>query len=485
MRSTFFGLNIGYKGLAAQQRALDVTSHNIANANTPGYTRQDVIMEASPANKVLEGYIGTGVNITNFRRIKEDFIDIQMRTENKALGEWETKDHITSKLEVVFNEPSDSSMRSVLDQFWEAWQTLSKNPESVAARTNVMQRGITLTDTFNHMDTHFVDLQSDINKGIGLKVNEINTQARQIRDLNLQIMKAEAGGQTANDLRDKRDLLLEQLSKNISIDVIEDEFGAVNVSVSGKTLVSRAVLGEIRFKDDNPLDPTSAALEWYEPISNTAQGSVRLSGGVLKGYFDMRDDVIPNYQDKVSLLAKTIAEEVNTLHRAGFGLDKNTGRNFFTATDPLADFSAQNIQVNPDIVGNTNFIAAAVEVADPDDPGADPTVYQGDNTNALAIVRLKNKLTMSNGVASFDDFYMSTIGQLGVQGQETHQMVENRGYLIEQLINQRESVSGVSLDEEMTNMIKYQHAYSAAARVITAMDEMLEVLINRLGIVGR
>ena len=485
MRSTFFGLSVGYKGLAAQQRALDVTGHNIANANTPGYTRQNVIMEASPANKVFEGYIGTGVTITDFRRIKEDFVDIQMRTENKALGEWETKDNLISKLEVIFSEPSDSSMRSVLDQFWESWQTLSKNPESVAARTDVMQRGITLTNTFNHMDAQFVDLQIDINKGIGLKVKEINTQARQIRDLNLQIMKAEAEGRTANDLRDKRDLLLEQLSKNISIDVIEDEFGAVNVSVGGKILVSRAVLGEIRFKDNNPLDPTSATLEWYEPISNTAQGSVRLGGGILKGYLDVRDDVIPNYQNKVSLLAQTIVEEVNTLHRAGFGLDKNTGRDFFTVTNPLADFSAQNMQVNPDIVKNINFIAAAVGVEDPDDPTADPAVYQGDNSNALAIARLKNKLTMSNGVASFDDFYMSTIGQVGVQGQETHQMVENTRYLLEQLVNQRESVSGVSLDEEMTNMIKYQHAYAAAARVITAMDEMLDVLVNRLGMAGR
>ncbi len=485
MRSTFFGLNIGYKSLAAQQRALDVTSHNIANANTEGYTRQDVIMEATPADKVLAGYVGTGVAITDFRRVKDEFIDIQMRTENKALGEWETRDNIISKLEVIFNEPSESSLRSVLEQYWGAWQTLAKNPESTSARTNVLQRGVSLADTFNHLDTQFVDLQVDINKGIGLKVEEVNTQARQIRDLNLQIMKAEASGQRANDLRDNRDLILEKLSKNIAIDVVEDEFGAVNVTVGGKILVSRAVLGEIRFHNNDPLHPQTAQLEWYEPTSDTPQGSVQLNGGILKGYFEMRDEGIPNYLEKVSTLARTIADEVNDLHRAGYALDGSTGRDFFTVTDSTTGLSAKNIQVNPEIVADINRIAAAAGIEDPDNPTGPPLIYEGDNTNANAIAQLKNKLSLNGGTASFDDYYMAMIGQLGVEGQESSQLVENRTYLMEQLVNQRAAVSGVSLDEEMTNMIKYQHAYSAAARVITAMDEMLEIIVNRLGMVGR
>jgi flagellar hook-associated protein 1 FlgK len=477
MRSTFFGLNIGYKGLAAQQRALDVTSHNIANANTPGYTRQDVIMEPTPAQKVLEGYVGTGVTITDFRRIRDSFIDIQMRTENRALGEWETKDNIIKKLEVIFNEPSDTSIRSVLDQFWEAWQTLSKNPESVSVRTDVMQRGVTLANTFNHLDAQFLDLQMDINKEIGLKVNEINTQARQIRDLNIKIMEAESGGHTANDLRDKRDMLVEQLAKNIGIDVVEDELGAVNILVGGQTLVSRAVLAEIQFNNNSPLNPTAATLEWYVPANGTYLGQVKLTGGILKGYVDMRDSVIPAYQAEVSELVKAVAEEVNALHRIGFGLDGTTEVDFFTTTDGSLEFNTKNIQVNSLIQEDINLIAAAAT--------DDPEVYAGDNSNALAIAALKNKLAMNNGVASFNDFYMAIIGKLGVQGQESGQMVANRSYIIEQLMNQRESVSGVSLDEEMTNMIKYQHAYSAAARIITAMDQCLETLIFRLGVVGR
>ena len=485
MRSTFSGLNIGYKGLAAQQRALDITGHNVANANTEGYTRQDVIMQASPALKVLEGYVGTGVDVTEFRRIKDEFLDIQMRTENKALGEWEVKSNILNKLEVIFNEPSETSLRSVMDQFWEAWQVLSKNPEGVAARTTVMQRGVALANTFNHLDAQFCDLQADINKSIEVKVNEINSMARQIRDLNDQIIKAEASGQKANDLRDRRDLLLEKLAKNVAIDVVEDNLGAINVTIGGKFLVSRTEIAEMRFTDD-PLNPIEAELEWCDSFTGDSQGPVRLNGGILKGYVEMRDEVIVNYQEKISALAATIAEEVNTLHRAGYGLDGSTGLDFFTEIDDSTDFSAKNIQVNQEIIANLNCLATASElVFDAEDPDADPVAYQGDGSNALRLAQLKYKLTMSDELASFDDYYRSIIGQLGIEGQEAFQMVENRTSLIEQLINRRESVSGVSLDEEMTNMIRFQHAYTASARVINAMDEMLDVIVNRLGIVGR
>lgn len=482
MRSTFFGLNIGYKALQAQQRALDVTSHNIANANTQGYTRQDVIMSASKPIKVLQGYVGTGVDIVEFRRIRDGFLDNQIRTENKALGEWEVRSDILSKLEVVFNEPSEEAgLRSVMDQYWEAWQQLTKNPESSAVRANVVQRGITLVDTFNHMDRLFHELQVDINKSISIRVDEVNSIGRQVRDLNEQIIKAEAAGQKANDLRDKRDLLMEQLSKIVDVDVVEDEFGAVNVSVGGYTLVSRGYLAELRFTDDD-INPTNAKLEWVDPMSGNVLGPARVKSGMLKGFIDMRDEVIGGsngYISKIGELAAGIAQEVNNLHRQGRDLNGDLGEDFFVTKDPLnPTFSAGNIAVNQNIVNDTNKIAASKNnLPDP--------VIEGDNTNALAIAQLKNKKTMNGGVASFDDFYRSAVGKLGVQSQEAERMVNNQSLLVDQLQNKREGISGVSLDEEMTNMIKFQHAYSAAARIINTMDEMLEVIVNRLGMVGR
>jgi len=482
MRSTFSGLYTGYSGLAAQQRALDITGHNVANANTQGYTRQDVIMQATRALKTVEGYVGTGVKITELRRVKDQFIDIQMRTESKALGEWEVKSDILNKLEVIFNEPSETSVRSVLDQFWESWQTLAKNPEGVAARTTVMQRDVSLANTFNHLDAQLSDLQADINKSLETKTSEINSIACQIRDINGQIIKAEASGKKANDLRDRRELLVEGLSKIVNIDVVEDELGAVNVTIGGRFLVSRTNISQMRFVD-NTVDPTKAKLEWYDPNTDISQGKVNANGGVIKGYLDMRDEVITNYQGKLSKLAQVIAEEVNTVHQAGFGLDGTTGLDFFSMNDDGPDFTARNIRVNQDIIDDLNLIAAAGE-KNPD-PLGDPPVFQGDGSNALLLGQLKNQLAMSAGTASFDDYYRSTLGQLGIEGQEAFQMVENRSYLIEQLINRRAAVSGVSLDEEMTNMIRFQHAYSASARVINIMDEMLDLIVNRLGMAGR
>lgn len=485
MGSTFFGLDIGAKGLTAQQTALNLVAHNIANANTQGYTRQDVIMEASPPVKVLAGYVGTGVEITEFRRIREAFLDVQMRTENKNLGEWEVKNDILGKLEVIFSEPSETGLRSVMDQYWEAWQDLSNNPESTAVRTNVKEAGVTLVNTFNTMDSQFFDLQIDINKGIELKVNEINSTARQIQDLNQQIIKAEGTGAKANDLRDKRDLLLEQLSKLIAVDAVEDQDGAVNVTVGGKNLVTRGTLAELKFTD-NPVDPTQAELEWIDPTSGISQGEARITGGTLKGYLDSRDTVIPFYRNNLDTLAKSVAVEVNTVHRLGYGIDAAYTHNidFFTKIAPADDFSTKNIQVNPDIVNDINKIAAAMDY-DATAVAPDPPVLKGDGANALDLAQLKNKLTMNANIATFDDYYRATIGQLGVQAQEAQNMVDGRTLLIQQIENKRESVSGVSLDEEMTNMIRFEHAYNAAARVINAMDEMLDVIVNRLGLVGR
>ncbi|MDD4049158.1 MAG: flagellar hook-associated protein FlgK, partial [Clostridia bacterium] len=310
MGSTFFGLNIAYKGLSTQQKALDVISHNIANANTEGYTRQSVVAQTTRPMDTANGYIGTGVEVADIRRIREEFLDIQMRTENKSLGEWSTKSDILNKLEVIFNEPSETSIRSVSDAFWDSWQILSKNPESVAVRTTVMQTGITLVNTYNHIETQFKELQEDINKGIAVKVSEINSIGLQLGDLNDQIVKAERQGHSANDLRDKRDLLLEQLSETVAMDVNEDEYGAVNVTIGGKYLVAGTVVSKMAFTD-NELNPTDATLEWCDPLSGISQGKVRLSGGILKGYVDMRDEVIPKYRNNISLVAKTVAEETN------------------------------------------------------------------------------------------------------------------------------------------------------------------------------
>lgn len=483
MSSTFFGLNIGIKALQAQQRALDVTNHNIANANTQGYSRQDVIMHTSVPVKTREGYIGTGVDVREIRRVRDQFIDTQIRTENKVLGEWETKSDILSKIEMIINEPTDNSLSSVMDQYWESWQQLSKNPESAAARGVVVQSGVNLTDTFAQVDRMLSELQADINSGISSTVSEINSLGRQIADLNEQIVKAELDGAKANDLRDKRDLLVEQLSVLLPLDAVEDQYGAVTITAGGATLVSSAYVGSMVFADEGA-DPTQAKLEWVNKYTNDAIGAVNVTGGKLKGYLDMRDQEIAGIRQELSQLAARIAGEVNSVHSSGSGLNNTTGLepglDFFVPKDPAKPFSACNIAVNQAIINDLNRIAASKAFP----------VIEGDNSNALAIAQLKNKLTMNptslnDYRATFDDYYSSIVADLGIDAREAERMSDNQNLLIEQLLNRRESVSGVSLDEEMANMIKYQHSYTAAARIINTMDEMLDLIVNRLGLVGR
>ncbi|KNZ70096.1 flagellar hook-associated protein FlgK [Thermincola ferriacetica] len=481
MRSTFFGLNIGRQALQAQQRALDVTAHNIANANTEGFSRQRAVMATttpfaypSVNRPIGAGQIGTGVMVEEVKRMRDSFIDLQVRQEVNKTGEWETKNNSLQKLEVIFNEPSDAGLRTVLDQFWEAWQELSKKPELEAVRSLVRQRGIAVAETFNHLDRQLTDLAEDLDASVKIKVDEINNIAGQVAALNDQIVRVEVQGDNANDLRDKRDLLLDELSKIVQITVKEDNSGAVTVSIGGRALVSAAGVSKISAVP-NGANNGYVDLQWA--VDGTA---VSIQSGSIKGMLDIRDITIPSYRQQLDDLANALVTSVNAEHVAGYGLNKTAADPHFNFFD-AAGTTAATISIDAAILGDLDNIAAASTAAD---PLASPSVENsGDGSNALNIAELKHQALL--GTATLDDYYRGMIAQLGVEAQESSRMVDNQNLLLSQLENRRQEVSGVSLDEEMTNMIKFQHAYNAAARTITAMDEMLDTIVNRLGLVGR
>ena len=469
MRSTFFGLEIGRKALQAQQSALDVTGHNIANANTPGFSRQRAVMAttdpfAMPAfnRPIGAGQLGTGVEVQEIKRLRDDFIDLQVRQEVNKTGEWEVKQNSLQKLEVIFNEPSDSGLRTVLDQFWDSWQELSKKPELEAVRSIVRQRGIAVAETFNHLDRQLTDLAEDLDASIKIRVDDINNIASQIATLNDQIVRIEVQGDNANDLRDKRDLLIDELSKIIQVTVQENQYGATTVTIGGRALVVESQSFQI-YGDPNGANFGYVDLKWA-----TDNSLVSVQNGAIRGMLDIRDTTVPSYRTQLDDLANALVVNTNLEHSAGFGLDNNTGRNFFAP----AGTDAGTIAVDANILGDLDHIAAASVANAP-----------GDGSNALDIAELKHQNLI--GTSTIDDYYRGMIAQLGVESQESTRMTDNQNLLLSQLENRRQEVSGVSLDEEMTNMIKFQHAYNAAARVVTAMDEMLDLIVNRLGLVGR
>lgn len=467
MVSTFFGLEIGRKALQAQTTALDVTGHNIANANTEGYTRQRAIMTtptpfAYPSvNKPIgAGQLGTGVNVEEVKRLRDSFVDSQIRKESSVTGYWENRKNTLDKLEVIINEPSESGLRTVLDQFWQSFQTLSTRPEDRSVRATVAQRGMAVADTFQHMDKQLVDLQADLNQSVDIKVKEVNNIASQIASLNEQIVSVEASADNANDLRDKRDLLVDQLAKIIDVSVIEDQYGSVSIAIGSRSLVSG--------KNTTQLTTVIAPLTGFFTPKWADGTAVNMNSGELQGLIYSRDTITKDMRDQLNELAGNFITEINAQHQAGYGLDGGTGYNFFAGID------ATTVQVHTDITGDLDHIAAA---------GALP-LAPGDNSNILLLAALKHD-NATMGTATFDDYFRGMAAQLGVDGQAAGRMVDNQGLLISQLTTQQQQLSGVSLDEEMTNMIKFQHAYNAASRVITSMDEMLETIISRMGLVGR
>jgi len=468
MSSTFFGLEIAMRSLRAHQRALDVTGHNVANANTPGYTRQRAVLATTepfpmPAyNRPLTtGQLGTGVTVESILRVRDAFLDTQIRKESLSLGEWEAVEGALQQMEVIFNEPSDAGLSKVMGEFWGAWQELSKNPESLVARASLREQSVTLADAIKHIYVQLDELRSNLDGNVEIKVDQINTIARQIRDMNEQIIKIESTGDNANDLRDKRDLLLDELSKIINSTAVESDKGGVVVYIHGKPLVSDTDITELTTQV-NPLNDGLLDVVWSDDLS-----LVQIEKGNLKGILNARDSYIPHYMNELDSLTSTLITEVNNLHNAGFALDgATTGLDFFTGT------GAADISVNP-VFSDLTLIAAS--------QGGEA----GDGLNALLIGQIKDALTMSGNTATFGDFYKSMIAVLGVESQEATRLVANEKLLVEQLTNRREAVSGVSLDEEVINMLKYQRGYEAASRMVTVMDEMLDRLINGTGHVGR
>lgn len=470
MRSAFSGIEIGRRSLFAHQQALDITGHNIANANTEGYSRQVVrLTETTPfappsfSRPKIPGMIGTGVQVMSIERMKNLFIEEEIRVETSALGEWQTRRDLLSEVELIMSEPSDTGLRSVMDEFWTSLEDLAVNADQGSARSLVAERGAALADVFRHMYGQLSDQQTAINNSVAVKVDEVNQLVNQIANLNDQIVKAAAAGLQPNDLKDQRDLLIRNLSRIVDVQLVEGPLGDVSVTAGGTLLVDGI---QARYLTAVP-DPGN--FNYYEVRFASTTSVVNISGGELKGLLEMRDTVIAGYKDDLNTLAAEIITRFNAQHQAGYDLNGLPGQIFFTGTD------ATDIGLNPALGADVSLIAAA-SAGDP----LVPTPAPGDGDNALAMANLKKQPFLAGGL-SFDTYYQSLISRLGVESQAAEMQVTNQTALVGHLEQQQQASSGVSLDEEMINLVRFQHGYNAAARVVTVMDEALDTIINRIG----
>ncbi len=467
MPGTFFGIEIGVRGLRAQQQALNVVAHNVANAGAAGFSRQEARMEAATAASVpgQAGQMGSGVTISEVRRFRDAFLDAQARNEIAASGRYQTLQKGLDEIQSFFNELSDLGLRVVLDRFWDSLQDLANSPESSAIRGTVIQAAEALSGAFRHLESQLGDLADNSTEVLRARAGEIDQLGREIASLNARVAEVRATpGEQPNDLKDKRDLLLDRLSGIISISVAEDETSQVRVSIAGQALVTGNVQASVSFSSGQGAVALAIGGANIVPAENPGR-----LGGEIGGALELKGRIEGTYLSDLDELAAGLITAVNAVHRSGWGLGDaaHVERDLFTGVD------AGTISVSPVIREDPSKLAASA--------GG----LAGDGSVALEMAKLNKQLLMSNGTASFDDFLRAMTGRLGIEGQEATRFAENSQLLIREIDNHRDNVQGVSLDEEMANMVRYQHAYSACARLITTFDVLLATLVERTGLAGR
>jgi flagellar hook-associated protein 1 FlgK len=460
-----FGLmNIAQSSLYSQQKAIDITGNNIANVNTPGYTRQRLNLVQSRPNISGNHLLGTGVTSEKgIQRFYDQFLSGQLNTQNEGLGRWEAQQDALQKIELMFNEVSGFGLSNAMSQYWNAWQDVANHPAGVVERTSLVSAGQYMADTFNHVSESLSSLREEIDLHVDSIVDDINTMAQQIADLNHKISLQEIDGHNANTLRDEREQLVFELSKMIEVQSFEDGDGNISVSVgSGRPLVEGTATWTIVTADNGGVQNVL----WQDSSGGTVDITNQIDSGELKGWIESRDVMLADYVSRLDGLANTIITEVNALHSTGTTLDgvTTTGVDFFSGSN------AGTIAVNTNIVADTDLIAAA---------GAAGSI-PGDNSNAISIANLQSDSTMMPGNSTFDGYYNALVGTIGSDVQAAGYNHDHQTAMVHSLGNYRQEVSGVSLDEEMVNLIQHQHAYNAAAKMINAADEMLSALMGIL-----
>jgi flagellar hook-associated protein 1 FlgK len=475
----FNSLNIAKSGLVASQMALDVTSNNIANANTKGYTRQrlDLSAKAGTNNGIVSP--GNGVEIENLTQIRNEYLDLQFRSENSVNSELLSKSLAMGKIENIFAEPSEYGINENLSNFFTALEEMSYNAHDLSYRETVVQMAVTLTDSFHTIANELVNYQKELDNNISMTVDDINTKIEEIQALNETIYNFELKGTTANELRDKRNLVVDELSQLIDIDTFETAEGKYMVNSSGTSLVNDTSINKLEVKQEGT-DPVtgnkSSALYWQGTTSE-----VKPQGGVIKGYLDIRDGStqdkqgVPYYLSQLNDMAVAMVESFNKINNDGFtvpyeGSPSSDNVNFFDTEN----VSAIDIAVSEELLeSGWNIAMSGMKL--------DGEMNWGNSVNGQSLLDLRDGSGMKTGdtlIGNLEEFYQKTISEMAINANYTSSRSSSQQELTDFIEGQRLAVSEVSLDEEMINMVQYQQSYNASAKMITVINDMLTTLIN-------
>ncbi|MGY1825637.1 flagellar hook-associated protein FlgK [Blastococcus sp. SYSU DS0541] len=466
--STFSGLNTATTALWAHRRGLDVTGQNIANVNTEGYSRQRVDLTAVSGSTVPAFFstssgIGQGVSADEVMRIRDSFLEGRGHTEHANNAQLVAETDALQLVEHAFREPGDTGIQKMLAEMWSGWQDVANKPDDDAARGQVLKRLETVVGGLHFSQQQLGGQWDQTRENLAVLVDDVNAAAGNVAELNVAIQRATQSGLPSNDLADQRDLLIMKLADQVGATVRHGKDGVLDVAVGGMSLVSGGSATPIVLT--GALDPEAAGTDPLRLATAAGDFTVR-AGGTAAGQLAALNTIIPGYRAQLDGVAANLATALNDAHTAGFDLYGAAGTAILGSSGggPVTATSIQVVITDP-----KRLAASSVG------PGA-PNLDHG---NADAIAQLATSVT---GV---DAGYRKMIVELGVQSAVSQRNLAIQGSITTTVDAARDSVAGVNLDEELTNMLSYQHAYSAAGRMITAIDEALDVLINRTGLVGR
>jgi len=443
--------DISRRSLATYQRALDVTSHNIANADNTNYSRQIVSFSAEKPNASNGTLLGFGVTMDDVQRAKNNLVENQIRANNTYYSTNDEKSQLLTQIEGLFGEPSDTGVSNLTTSFLNSWQELAVTPNSMSLRYNVIRSANQLSSKIQSISQGLDTLKTDILDETKAKVDLLNTTLTNIQSLNAQIFEQKNLGYTPNDLMDKRDAAINDLSKMANISVSYDASNTANISVGGVFAVDKSNVNTFSMK---VIDGEMTL------VSGSQELKAQLNGGTLSSMMDVYSNSIPEYQTKLDDYVNALVTSVNNLHTKGSTLDTppQTGIKFFD------DYKSGKLQVNSQIINNPNKIAISA-----DGTSGNGTIAQ--SIADLSSANILNGTTLSNN-------YSNMISQLGTETLTAQQNADSGNLILQQLEQQKASYSGVSVDEEMTNVIKFQRSYDASAKLIKVADDMLQTLLN-------
>ncbi len=453
----------GLDGLNVNQRGLAATSNNIANMNTKGYSRQEVVITA---NIAAQG----GARVEAVEAITSPFVELQLFNSMNDFGTVDGRRRTVGQIEEMFNESADSGLAKQMNEFFGSFAAFSVDPSSSVLRQDVRDRAVALSQRFNSLYEQVNQMRGDISLDISTKVDRVNALASQIAQINEQLV-GNTNEQQTLDLKGQRLSLLKDLSTEVNCSYFEQD-GTMQVAINGSlSLVNGKNAGTLSLSNDlstGGLMTVNLKLPGG-PSASTLNITNQVTGGRLGGALLDRNTTLNDRMDELDELAFNLVTEVNSIHSAGYGLDGTTGVNFFA---PLASQSgaARNMAVDATVLNDLRRIAAAEQ---------DPAVSGvGDNRTALRLSELQNEKTMTSGSQTFLQFYQGMVGSIGVTAGQVNRDFQIQANLVNQLEIQRESVSGVNLDEEGANIIRYQRAFQASSKLIMTADQMLETLMG-------